>query len=401
MIKTNAIFHRKENELNTRECEIEKIIRLNNDEYERFSKNLMRDYDFIRDNADWMRQDSNGVYHCLLVVGKDSNDGILVESEGAYYARYSAFLPNAKPFLEADFQQNATQEVKFYSPLSLKVFNEDDFDDEDIDYTDGEQGMTDMSSSDAVYYKDEILAAIERENTFFETDRGLMEYFDCWHDNSPIIDKVYSAYPTVEEHNGELYGVMVMKVRGELTDDEIVTLKDDWSGQYSDGWGEGFEQREIKIDRGDLYVSFWESGDDYQIQTSDEFFGQGQAPELPIQQKFEEKVKQNYTDCVNNWFTFSNSQLIEKAEEIRLTKEVADDLLNTEWDAGDMEFLMQYKNPLEVISNIRIGAAENCIDIRTDAAVEELQKYPELGENFPLDENYAPPDKSQGIKMSM
>lgn len=46
-----------------------------------------------------MYVDSEGTMHCLLVLDEDSPngtpDGILVESEGANYARYSSYLPNA------------------------------------------------------------------------------------------------------------------------------------------------------------------------------------------------------------------------------------------------------------------------------------------------------------------
>lgn len=53
-------------------------------------------------------------------------------------------------------------------------------------------------------YKDQTLAAIDRENRHFENDRGLAEYI---HDEA-LKDKVYSFYPSAEIVEGELWGVM-------------------------------------------------------------------------------------------------------------------------------------------------------------------------------------------------
>lgn len=39
---------------------------------------------------------------------------------------------------------------------------------------------------------------------------------------------------------------------------------------HNDGWGEGFEQREISTDIGDIYVSFWNSSNSWFIKTADE-----------------------------------------------------------------------------------------------------------------------------------
>ena len=44
-------------------------------------------------------------------------------------------------------------------------------------------------------------------------------------------------------------------------------FQDWWTGQCSDGWGEGYEQQEIKTDEfGTIYVSFWNSSDSWQIE---------------------------------------------------------------------------------------------------------------------------------------
>jgi hypothetical protein len=46
-------------------------------------------------------------------------------------------------------------------------------------------------------------------------------------------------------------------------------IKDNITGQASDGWAEGFEQREISTEMGDIYISFWNS-DNWFIKTAEE-----------------------------------------------------------------------------------------------------------------------------------
>lgn len=59
-----------------------------------------------------------------------------------------------------------------------------------------------------------------------------------------------------------------------------VQPKDYLSGQASDAWGEGFEQREIQVDGGELYVHLWQ-WDNWSIQTEQERFAPKIADGLP------------------------------------------------------------------------------------------------------------------------
>lgn len=95
-MKINVPFRRKNVGIETNPCVVEKTVELPADLFAYFSRNLLDDYDFILENIDFMYQDKDGVNHCLLVLGEDQDDGILVESEGSAYARYSAFVPNAR-----------------------------------------------------------------------------------------------------------------------------------------------------------------------------------------------------------------------------------------------------------------------------------------------------------------
>lgn len=91
-------------------------------------------------------------------------------------------------------------------------------------------------------------------------------------DHANIKDKLVFAEWGAEEIRGTLYGRIDCYITEDLTPEETERLREALEGQNSDGFGEGFEQHEIRIDEGDLYVSFWNSGDSYFLDTEDEFY---------------------------------------------------------------------------------------------------------------------------------
>lgn len=149
-------------------------------------------------------------------------------------------------------EANAPIVTTFYCPLSGQL-NDGEYDD-----------MSDVDGRFLSDYISEIEEALEREqNPDFEIGNYITDH--------PTADaKLKMAKWSVEEINGVLYGRIDCRSAEAFTPEEIEAIKDGITGQNSDGFGEGFEQREIHTDEGDLYVSFWQSGNDYFVHTQSE-----------------------------------------------------------------------------------------------------------------------------------
>ena len=159
-------------------------------------------------------------------------------------------------------EANAPVVTTFYCPLSGQL-NDGEYDD-----------MTEVDGRFLRDYISEIEEALEREHSpDFEIGNYITDH--------PTADaKIKMARWSVEEIGGVLYGRIDCRSAEAFTPEEIEAIKDGISGQNSDGFGEGFEQREIHTDDGDLYVSFWQSGNDYFVHTQsemDEYINQGQG----------------------------------------------------------------------------------------------------------------------------
>jgi hypothetical protein len=157
--------------------------------------------------------------------------------------------------------KNELQTLRLFSPLFPHIYRENE-------WGDYENASEDLDASELLEYEDAILDRIEKEKLPDEGERGLAVYLD-----DDLSQKVHSINPSVEEWNSELWGVTEVQTHGTLSPSELAELTDWLSGQFSDGWGEGFEQREIKVDDGELCLSFWDSSDRFFIKPEDELKG--------------------------------------------------------------------------------------------------------------------------------
>ena len=168
-----------------------------------------------------------------------------------------------------------TKELKLYMPLTADLYERNE-------WGDMEDDPIEMDGSELCRYQDHITAALLRERMPEEKERGLMHWY---HDKDGVEQKVRSVVFAVEERGRQLWGVAECRITQDLSPQELTKLKDYISGQASDGWGEGFEQREIKLDRSEeLYVHLWNDSDSWSIQTEEECFTRSQLQRPPQQQ---------------------------------------------------------------------------------------------------------------------
>ncbi len=173
---------------------------------------------------------------------------------------------------EDSFTVHHQQSLNLYMPMTVRA----DVLDEWGDYT-GEEPEQ-LTAQEAIDYADIIRSAILKERMPEEAERGLMVYH---HEQDSLSTKVESYQFDVDVRQGQLWGVAECVLLEPLNASEMCSLIDEVTGQASDGFGEGFEQRELKLPNGDtIYASLWNSDDSWTIQTEQERFSPTELPEV-------------------------------------------------------------------------------------------------------------------------
>ena len=147
-------------------------------------------------------------------------------------------------------EEKGTIHIHLLTELTGNLYSEESEWEEDWSESD-EYGMP-LDGTELADYEEVIREELER---YGEDD--LMQYFDG---SESIQGKIQSAVVTIENKDGILYGCTKLELNEFLNPEELKELGDYITGQYSDGWGEGFEQQDIQVEEGILNVHFWHPG---------------------------------------------------------------------------------------------------------------------------------------------
>ncbi len=256
--------------------------------------------------------------------------------------------------------------LRLYSPLKVTAFLV-----EEDEYGYRETSNYSEEVSNPKEYFELIKGAIIEYNEpeYWDNEfnaRGIIAYFyDEQDEVSKTIDnKIESAWidvTRVKTKNGiELYGICDLQIKEDLNDEELEKIKDYLTGQYSDGYGEGFEQQDIKISRyeyaDEINVHFWNDSKFY-IKTEKEIAGIDFIdlhPPLPIDNvhDFDKNIRL-YSPMHTTTFIYDEEEMcysdyvetIDGVEYYENLKEALKDYLNDDGEEEIQSNIMKYFSP--------------------------------------------------------
>ena len=282
---------------------------------------------------------------------------------------------------------------KLYSPLNFYLRDKEDA--ESGVYDEINYWRDELSHEEAFEYIDQIEAFLARDRKDYDTGRGIAEYI---HSDS-LADKVLSLVPYIELHGDRLWVVAHLRLKEPLSSPELLELKDWWEGQLSDGVGESWEQREIKVDRGELYLEPWTSDDRFSIDTQHEFskrFGletpaqaalhepgiYDDAATAALREELIHRLDDNFTaylDSLRNQDTETLAGISSEIAAMAGAHYYMSEIHN--FHTSELEYLLQFQNPLQVVGDaFQISGMDDYSDIMWDI----FDRQDALQGNYPL-----------------
>ena len=170
--------------------------------------------------------------------------------------------------------------MKLYMPLTADLWGTSEWGDREND-------PVKLRAEDLVDYEDSIAQKMLQERMPEEAERGIMHWYGK---NDAVNRKVGAARFGVEARQGKLWGIVECEVTEPLNAAEMEKLEEYLSGQASDGWGEGFEQREIKTGEGILNVHLWQDHG-WKLRMEQEVFAPGAIAPMQAKEPMQFEVK--------------------------------------------------------------------------------------------------------------
>ena len=109
----NADLNYKTVEFTPEKCTVEKIIEVSDTEFKTFYEKPMKSNYYLTPYKKLMGFYDES-YHCVLLVNEKNGDGLLINSEGADYARYSQYIPNARDIVHQHEQSLVLNDLKIH-----------------------------------------------------------------------------------------------------------------------------------------------------------------------------------------------------------------------------------------------------------------------------------------------
>ncbi|OLN27587.1 MULTISPECIES: DUF3848 domain-containing protein [Desulfosporosinus] len=112
-----------------------------------------------------------------------------------------------------------------------------------------------------------------------------------------------------------------------------------------------------------------------------------------------EKLEANYISLMRKWLKLKPLQLIEQAEEIAATKLVYSELKDGGYSMDYLEYLLRFKNPLEVVRDkwIEENGSEMVHDDDITHALWSIADKQDAEQDYEPDEAYISPGQGVGM----
>ena len=92
----NVHLIRKADDYALQRCEVAEVVEISHEEFNELKSNPLQDYSFIAENKDKLEYENVSTVPCIMFLDRDGDDGVLVDPQGYDYARYSAYISNAR-----------------------------------------------------------------------------------------------------------------------------------------------------------------------------------------------------------------------------------------------------------------------------------------------------------------